>query len=331
MSQYKGVWVLIERRDDELKDGALELVGEGRRIADKLKENLVALTPGNVSAEQARLLSQHGAQRILTAECPAPIRDSLEISCHVFSEIIKAHDPEIVLSVHTINGADLACRIAANLGAGLITACDRIDVNDENLLVAAKLIYSGKATATCVCPQARPQMATVNLDALELKRTKPGASAEVISLQIKGIPETIGTQTVDFLPGDPRAIDLTEAEIVVAGGRGLGSASNFKLIEELADLLRGSVGATRWAVDAKWLPHDRQIGLTGKTVSPRLYFGCGLSGASQHTMGMKNSKVIVAINKDKHAPIFEIADLGVVGDLFEVIPELVKQLREEEL
>jgi electron transfer flavoprotein alpha subunit len=330
MLQYKGVWVLTERRDDEFKDGALELLGEGRRIADKMNESLIAVIPGNISEEGAKLLSQHGAKRILSVEYPMPVQDSLEVTSQVLSAMIKTHAPEVVLYVHTTNGADLACRVAANLGAGLITACDRIDVNDENLLVAVKLIHGGKASASYVCPHSKPQMATVNLDALELKRPDPGASAEVISVQIDVNPEIIKTKIVDFLPGDPRAIDLTEAEIVVAGGRGFGSASNFELIQDLADLLRGSVGASRWAVDEKWLPPDRQIGLTGKTVSPKLYIGCGISGASQHTMGMKGSKVIVAVNKDKNAPIFEIADLCVVGDVLKVIPSLIEQLREEE-
>lgn len=330
MLQYKGVWVLTERRDDEFKDGALELLGEGSRIADKMNESLVAVTPGNISEEQAKLLARHGAERILSVVIPASVQDSLEAAAQALSEMIKTHAPEVVLYVHTTNGADLACRIAANLGAGLITACDRIDVNDENLLVAVKLIHGGKASASYICPYSKPQMATVNLDALELKRPDPGASAKVVSFQIEVNPEIIKTRTVDFLPGDPRAVDLTEAEIVVAGGRGLGSASNFELIQELADLMRGSVGASRWAVDEKWLPPDRQIGLTGKTVSPDLYIGCGISGASQHTMGMKGSKVIVAINKDKNAPIFEIADLSVVGDVLEVIPSLIQQLHEEE-
>ncbi len=330
MLQYKGVWVLTEQRDDGFKDGALELLGEGRRIADKMNESLMAVIPGNISEEQAGLLSRHGAERILSVVYPVPVQDSLEAASRVLSEMIKTLAPEVVLYVHTINGADLACRIAANLGAGLITACDRIDVNDENLLVAVKLIHGGKASASYICPYSKPQMATVNLDALELKRPDPGGSTEVIGFQIDVNPEIIKTRTVDFLPGDPRAIDLTEAEIVVAGGRGLGSASNFELIQELADLIRGSVGASRWAVDEKWLPPDRQIGLTGKTISPELYIGCGISGASQHTMGMKGSKVIVAINKDKNAPIFEIADLSVVGDVLEVIPSLIEQLREEE-
>ena len=328
--QYKGVWVLTEQHDDEFKDGALELLGEGRRIADKMNESLIAVVPGNISAEQARLLSQHGAERILTLEYPEPVQDSFEVTSQVLSEMIKTHAPEVVLYVHTTDGADLAGRIAASLSAGLITACDRIDVNSEKLLVAVKLIHGGKASASYVCPSSKPQMATVNLDVLELKRPDPGASAEVISLQIDVNPEMIKTKTVDFLPGDPRAIDLTEAEIIVAGGKGLGSASNFELIQELADLIQGSVGASRWAVDEKWLPPDRQIGLTGKTVSPKLYIGCGISGASQHTMGMKDSKVIVAINRDKNAPIFEIADLSVVGDVLEVIPSLIELLREEE-
>ncbi|MBW2623296.1 MAG: hypothetical protein JRD68_10350, partial [Deltaproteobacteria bacterium] len=182
--QYKGVWVLTERRDDEFKDGALELLGEGRRIADKMNESLVAVIPGNISEEQARLLSQHGADRILSVAYPAPVQDSLEATSQALSEMIKTHAPEVVLYVHTINGADLASRIAASLSAGLITACDRIDVNDENLLVAVKLIHGGKASASYICPNSKPQMATVNLDALELKRPDPGASAEVIGFQI---------------------------------------------------------------------------------------------------------------------------------------------------
>lgn len=330
MLQYKGVWVLTEQRDDGFKDGALELLGEGSRIAGKMSESLVAVTPGNISEEQAKLLARHGAERILSVVIPASVQDSLEAAAQALSEMIETHAPEVVLYVHTTNGADLACRIAARLSAGLITACDRIDVNDEKLLVAVKLIHGGKASASYICPSSKPQMATVNLDALELKRPDPGGSAEVVSFQIEVNPEIIKTRTVDFLPGDPRAVDLTEAEIVVAGGRGLGSASNFELIQELADLMRGSVGASRWAVDEKWLPPDRQIGLTGKTVSPDLYIGCGISGASQHTMGMKGSKVIVAINKDKNAPIFEIADLSVVGDVLEVVPSLIEQLHEEE-
>ncbi len=328
--QYKGVWVLTEQRDDGFKDGALELLGEGSRIADKMNESLIAVVPGNVSEEQAGLLARHGAKRILSVVFPEPVQDSLEGTSRVLSDMINTHAPEVVLYVHTIDGADLACRIAANLGAGLITACDRLDVNDKNLLVAVKLIHGGKASASYICPNSKPQMATVNLDALELKRPDASASAEVTGVQVDVDPETIKTRTVDFLPGDPRAIDLTEAEIVVAGGKGLGSASNFELIQDLADLIRGSVGASRWAVDEKWLPSDRQIGLTGKTVSPELYIACGISGASQHTMGMKGSKVIVAINKDKNAPIFEIADLNVVGDVLEIIPSLIEQLREEE-
>ena len=330
MSLDRGVWGLIERQNEELKDGSLELLGEGRRIADKLNKDLTAVVLGNIVEEQVDLLGQHGAKRILAIEDPALSQNSIEISSHVLSDVIQQHSPDVVLSIHSINGADLACRIAARLDTWLFTACDRIDVNDEKLLVAVKPIYGDKASASFICPSSRPQMATINIDALELKTPNTKATAEVVSLKADVVQETPNIQTVDFIPGDPRAIDLTEAEIVVAGGRGFGSESNFKLVQQLADILRGSVGATRWAVDEKWLTPDRQVGLTGKTVRPKVYIACGISGASQHTMGMKDSKIIIAINKDRNAPIFQIADVGVVGDVLEVIPALVAQLREEE-
>ena len=328
MSSAKGIWVLIEQQDEELQDGSLELVGEGRKIAEKMDEELTAVTLGNILSEQVALLAQHGATRILSIEHPALNEYSVETYSQVVSDVIEKHSPDVVLSVHSINGADLVCRVAARLGTGLVTACDRVDVSSEKLLVPVKPVYGGKAAATFCCPTAKPQMATVNLDALELKTPDTSLTAELVSLKASLEPEKPQTQAVGFIPGDPRLMDLTEAEVVVAGGKGLGSQENFKLIHELADVLGGSVGATRVAVDDEWVDRDRQIGLTGKTVRPKLFIACGISGAIQHTMGMKDSKIIIAINKDRNAPIFKVADVGVVGDVLEVMPVLTAQLRE---
>lgn len=324
----KGVWVLIEQEDGKLQDGSLELVGEGRKAADKLNEELTAVISGGIQEEQVKLLAQHGAERVLCLEHPALNPYSAEVYSHVLSDVIKERAPSVVLAVGSINGTDLACRIAARLGTGLVTSCDRVDVDTEGQLVQVKPIYGGKAAATCICPADRPQMATVNLDALELKTPDTGRTAEVEKYRPDTKPEKPNIQSVGFIKGDPKGIDLTEADIVVAGGMGFSSQENFRLIDELADVIGGSVAATRRVVDEEWITLSRQIGLTGKSVRPKLYIACGISGAIQHTMGMKDSKIIVAINTDRNALIFKIADVGVVGDVMEVVPELTAQLRE---
>lgn len=328
ISSAQRVWVLIEQQDEALQDGALELVGEGRNIADKLKAELTAITLGNISGEQAEPIAHHGANRILSIEHPALSHYSVETYSQILSDVIEKHSPDVVLAVHSVNGADLTCRVAARLETGLVTACDRVDVSSEKLLVPVKPIYGGKAAATFCCPTSKPQMATLNLDALELKTPDTSLTAELVNMKASLEPEEPQTQIVGFIPGDPRSMDLTEADVVIAGGRGLGSQENFKLVHELADVLGGSVGATRMAVDDEWINRERQVGLTGKTVRPKLFVACGISGAIQHTMGMKDSKVIIAINTDRNAPIFKIADVGVVGDVLEVMPALTAQLRE---
>ncbi len=328
MCPAKGVWVLVERQDEKLRGGCLEVVGEGRKIADKLNDELTAVIPGSIPGEQVELLAQYGAGRILSIEHPALAPYSVEIHAQILTEVIKEHSPDVVLAVDSINGTDLTCRVAARLGTGLVTSCDRVDVNSEGLLVQTKPVYGGKASATFVCPSARPQMATLNPDSVEMKTADTEATAEVTTLKVSLEPEEPQIQSVEFIPGDPRAIDLTEAEIVVAGGKGLGSGSDFKLVHELAEVIGGTVGATRRAVDEEWIGSEKQIGLTGKTVRPKLFIACGISGAIQHTMGMKDSGIIVAINTDGNAPIFKIADVGVVGDVLEMIPSLTDQIRE---
>jgi len=324
----KGVWVLIEQENGKLRDGSLELVGEGRKVADKLNEEVTAVILSNIAEEQVGLLAQHGAERVLCIEHPALSPYSVEVYSQVISDVIEERAPIVVLAVGSINGTDLACRVAARLGVGLVTSCDRVDVDTEGQLVQVKPIYGGKAAATCICPAGRSQMATVNLDALELKTPDTGRIAEVEKFKVSTEPEKPSIQIVDFIKGDPKAIDLTEADIVVAGGMGFSSQENFRLIDELADVVGGSVGATRRVVDEEWITLSRQIGLTGKTVRPKLFIACGISGAIQHTMGMKDSKLIVAINTDRNALIFKIADVGVVGDVMDVVPELTAQLRE---
>ncbi len=328
MHATRGVWVLIEEQEGRLQDGSLELVGEGRKIADRMNEELTAVTLGSIPNEQADLLAQYGAARILTLEHPALSQYSVETYSQILSNVIGNHAPDVVLSIDSVNGTDLACRIAARLETGLVTSCDRVDVNNEGLLVATKPVYGNKAAAAFICPTARPQMATINPDALELKTPDTNATAEVINLKVNLEPSEPKTQAVGFIKGDPRSVSLSEADIIVAGGMGLGSQQNFTLVHELANVIGGMAGATRRVVDEEWIPLERQIGLTGKTVRPKLFIACGISGAIQHTMGMKDSRIIVAINTDRSAPIFKIADVSVVGDVLEVMPMLIRQLRE---
>lgn len=329
MSSAKGVWVLIEQEDGKFRDGVLELVCEGRKVADKTGEELTAVSFGSVTDEQSSLLSKYGAERILCLEHPALSEHSVEVFAQVLADGIKKEAPSVVLAVDSIKGADLASRVATQLKTGLVTSCERLDVSSEKLLLQTKSVYGRKASATFVCPTARPQMATHSLDALELKLPATRRTAKVVHLKVITDLEERRIRTVDFLKGDPRTIDISEAEIIVDGGKGLGLRENFRLVEELAEVIGGSVGATRMAVDARWTTVDRQIGQTGKTVRPKLLIACGVSGAIQHTLGTRDAKTIIAINLDRHAPIFKLADLSVVGNALEVLPELTAQLRQE--
>jgi len=323
-----GIWVFIEHRDGKLEDGSLELVGHGREIADKVSQNLAAVVFDDMPESMARQLARYGAPRVLCIQHTAGAGRSVETDAQLLVAAIEQYSPDAVLLLESITGAELARMVAARLATGLVTACDRLDVDGNGLLAAVKPIYGSKASATIICPTSRPQMATVNPDAIDLKMPDDTAIAETVALHIDVDLEEPRTVTVDFLQGDPRLVALVEAEIVVAGGMGLGSGDNWRLVQELADAVGGSVAATRRAVDEGWIASDRQIGLTGKTVRPKLYIACGISGAIQHTMGMKDARAIIAINTDREAPIFKMADVGVVGDVVKVLPALTAKLRE---
>ena len=322
-----GVWVLAEQSGGQLQEVSLELVSEGRKLADKLGEPLGAVVAGSDIAELAEPLAQRGADKVWLLDSPRLATYSPELYTDALARLIESNHPSIVLSGDTSIGQDLAPRLAARLKAGLVTECTALSLNEEGLVVQTKPSYAGKASSTVVCPEVRPQMATVKPGVMDMGVPAPSRTAEVIKI----VPEFSGeprTRVIDFIKADPKTVSITEAELVVAGGGGAGSVENWHLVEELADALGASLVATRIAVDAGWVTSDRQVGQTGKTVSPRLYIACGISGAIQHTMGMKDSKLIIAINKDRNAPIFKLADVKVIGDLVEIVPAITHQLLE---
>ena len=322
------VWALVEHRDGKLEDGALELVGHGREVAVKMGQALVAVVFGDIDTDLATQLARHGASSVLSLQHPGVAERSAEIDTQLAAVAVRQHSPGVLLLLESIAGADLARRLAARLGAGLVTSCDRLDIAEDGLLAATKSIYGGKASAVFVCPTTRPQMATLNPDAIDLRTRDDAATAEVVPLPLAVDLQEPKTRATGFLQGDPRLVALTEADIVVAGGMGLGSQKNWKLVEDLADAVGGSVAATRRVVDEGWVTSERQVGQTGKTVRPKLYIACGISGAIQHTMGMKDAAAIIAINTDRQAPIFKVADVGVIGDVVRVLPVLTAKLRE---
>jgi len=319
------VLVVAEHRDGDLKKVTLEMLGEGSRIAAELGGVVEAALLGAGVGALANPLAHYGAARVYLADDPALRKYSSEGYTTVLASLIQRTGPALVLLAATPQGQDLASRLAARLGLGLASDCTAFQVAADGRLLITRPVYGGRAIAA-VREKTNPQMATVRPNVMTPLEPEPSRTAPVEKLVV-GIGD-IRARVVDLVqrPGRQQ-VGLTEAEIIVSGGRGLQGPENFRLLEELAEVLGAAVGASRAAVDAGWIDHSHQVGQTGKTVTPSLYIACGISGATQHLAGMKTARYIVAINKDPQAPIFRVADYGIVGDLFEVVPLLTEEFR----
>ncbi|MQL54019.1 electron transfer flavoprotein subunit alpha/FixB family protein, partial [Desulfofundulus thermobenzoicus] len=320
----KGIWVYAEQKNGQLKKVSLEILGAGRRLADGLGEELCAVLIGKEVAGLAGTLAEYGADKVYVAENDALENYTNDGYSQVLAGLAEEYQPTAIFLGYTVLGRDLAARVAQRLGTGLCTDCTGVDLEDGRIIFT-RPIYAGKAFVRAACPEARPICATFRPNVLTAARPRPGRAAEVVTVDAR--PKDIRQIIKEVVRQVSSRPELTEADIIVSGGRGMKAAENFKILEELADVLGAAVGASRAAVDAGYAPHSMQVGQTGKTVSPVLYIACGISGAIQHLAGMGSSKVIVAINKDPEANIFKVADYGIVGDLFEVVPLLTREFK----
>ena len=317
ISEYNGVWVFAEQRNGELQKVSLEILGEGRRLADELGVKLTAVLLGNNVACLADILGEHGADEILVAEHEALENYTTDGYTKVICELANERKPGILFIGATFIGRDLGPRVAARLSTGL--------TNGD--LLATRPAFGGNLMATIACPNHRPQMATVRPGVFsKLTEKKENYTIENVSVELEA--SDIRTTVVEVVKANKDIVDIGEAKVIVAGGRGVGSKENFALLQELATTLGGVVGASRGAVDKGWIERDYQVGQTGKTVRPTIYVACGISGAIQHVAGMQESDMIIAINKDETAPIMKVADYAIVGDLNKVIPEMISKLKE---
>ncbi|MGB9880197.1 MAG: FAD-binding protein, partial [Anaerolineae bacterium] len=328
VQEYRNVWVFAEQRDGVLTKVAHQLMGKARELADTLGAKAEAVLLGHNVEHLAQELIADGADTVYLADDPLLEHYRTDAYAKVLADLIQSKKPEIVLFGATTVGRDLAPRISQRIYTGLTADCTGLDIDEgERLLLQTRPAFGGNIMATIVCPRHRPQMATVRPGVMRAPQPDPSRQGEIERVPVNISAEDLNINILRVVKEARRRVNLEDAKIIVSGGRGLGRPEGFKLIEELAEALGGEVGASRAAVDAGWIDHDHQVGQTGKTVHPDLYIACGISGAIQHQAGMKESKFIVAINKDPSAPIFQIADVGIVGDLYKVIPELIKQLK----
>lgn len=322
----KGIWIIVEQRNLQIRKVSLELLSQGRKIADKIGETLVAVVLGQGIDGLSKEVTAYGADKVILVDDPKLAEYTTGAYASVLNQLVRKEEPQAVLLGNTAVGKDLAPRLAQRLGVGLASDCTGMEINAENFLAFKRPIYAGKAFAH-VISNVRPVLATIRPNTFPVNAADPSHQAEVVK----------ETATID--PADLRAIlkevaiaaskrpELTEANIIVSGGRGMKGPENYGILEQLADVIGAAVGASRAAVDAGWREQKFQVGQTGKTVSPTLYIACGISGAIQHLAGMGSSKFIVAINKDPEANIFNVADYGIVGDLFEVVPLLTDEFK----
>jgi electron transfer flavoprotein alpha subunit len=323
----RGVWVYAEQHHGVLKNVAYELLARGRELADILKTELSAVCFGH-DVKDIESLIAHGADKVYYIDSPDLAGNQEDYLTHKLVGMIREYKPEIVIAGATAMGRAFVPRVAAILNTGLTADCTGLDIDTEKrLLLQTRPTFGGNIMATIICPNKRPQMATVRPRVFKKNEPDGFRKGEVIKVDFDKSGITARTKLLDFIEDVTEKIKLEDADIIVSGGRGLGKAENFKLIEELAEAVNGAVGSSRAAVDEGWIPYSHQVGQTGKTVCPKLYIACGISGAIQHLAGMQTSDVIVAINDDPNAPIFEVATYGIVGDLFEVIPKLIEKLK----
>jgi electron transfer flavoprotein alpha subunit len=321
-----GVLVFAEQKEGKFRKVALEAVSEGKRLADKLGTELSAAVIGSGVEGIAGSLGAYGAAKVYVVDDAALEDYTPGGYAKALTRIVKDTEPTILLMGCTSTGRDLGAKMAARLATGLAADCTALDIK-EGKLVATRPMYAGKVMADVACPDSTPQIITIRPNVFSVAEPDETRFAEVVKVAAEITPDELRTRVKEVLKAAGATIDLTEAQIIVSGGRGMGGAENFKVLEELATVLGAAVGASRSAVDAGWRDHQFQVGQTGKTVSPVLYIACGISGAIQHLAGMKTSKVIVAVNKDPEAPIFKVADYGIVGDLFEVVPVLAEEAK----
>lgn len=324
-----GVFVFAQQVDGKVANVSLELIGEGKRLADKLGTNVTAVVLGVKLAEIAKELCEYGADRVICVENPKLEVYMNEPYAHTVADIIKEYMPDIFLFGATAIGRDLAPRVSARVHTGLTADCTVLEITDEKEFYMTRPAFGGNIMATISCPDHRPQMATVRPGVMAMLERKPGRTAEIINKSVDIPDSAMNVEIMEIVKNISSNVDITQAKILVSGGRGVGGPEGFKVLEQVAQELGGVVSGSRATVDAGWIAKDLQVGQTGKTVRPELYIACGISGAIQHLAGMEGSEIIIAINTDETAPIFEVATYGIVGDLFKILPKLTELLKKE--
>lgn len=333
LADYNGVWVFAEQREGELQKVSLEILGEGRKLADKLGVKLTALVLGDGVDSLANTLGAHGADEVLVVNSPLLKNYTTDGYTKAICEVANNRKPGILFIGATFIGRDLGPRVAARLSTGLTADCTILDVDVERGdLLATRPAFGGNLMATIACPDHRPQMATIRPGVFS-KLPDDNTNFTVETVEVSLVDSDIRTKVMEIVKENKDIVDISEANILVAGGRGVGSKENFELLKALADELGGSIAASRAAIEKGWVDKEYQVGQTGKTVRPNIYIACGISGAIQHVAGMQESDMIIAINKDETAPIMKVADYAIVGDVAKVLPEFIgqfKKIKEEE-
>jgi electron transfer flavoprotein alpha subunit len=327
ISLYHDVWVFAEQRGGALMNVSVELLGEGKKLANEIGCKLCAILCGESADGLVGELFEYGADKVYCADAPELKSYNTDAYTKVIYQAIVKYKPEIVLLGATHIGRDLGPCLAVHCGTGLTADCTKLDIDPEDKkLMQTRPAFGGNLMATILCPNHRPQMSTVRPGVMEKPERVPGRTGERIDLDVSFAEGDIRMRVLEVVKGLTEHVSLTDAKVIVSGGAGLGGSDGFALIKQLADRLGGVVGASRATVDSGWIDHSHQVGQTGTTVKPQIYFACGISGAIQHLAGMQDSGYIVAINKNENAPIFEVADYGIVGDLYKVIPAILDVL-----
>ncbi len=329
IKDYKGIWVFIEQKKGKVQSVSYELLGKAQELAKKLNCQVSAVAIGDKLDDQLDELIWQGADNIYLVEAAEIANFQDEPYTNIIVELVKKYKPEILLCGATAIGRSLISRVAVKIKAGLTADCTGLDIDpDKKILLQTRPAFGGNIMATIISPNYRPQMATVRHKVMQPMSPDKHRKGKIIRESFDSSLYFSRTKLLDIVDEVESLVNLAEADIIVSGGRGMGSPENFKILEELAHVLGAAVGSSRAAVDAGWMPYSHQVGQTGRTVGPKIYIACGISGQIQHLVGMSSSKIIIAINKDPEAPIFKVATYGIVGDLFQIVPALTKKFKD---